>query len=150
MRLGVGREGSTIILFALSLFFPSLVRLCLFVLTLCESEEQLFGELCATKPVATAMSSQRPCQAELGSAYLMFVAFHSPQCIQMARGSTQWVLHILSPEQEVCYAVHPLPTELNTLQEELMPFNVSILGFPCNQFGKQEPGKNSEILLGLK
>uniref|UniRef100_A0A8C4LWV0 glutathione peroxidase n=1 Tax=Equus asinus asinus TaxID=83772 RepID=A0A8C4LWV0_EQUAS len=25
-----------------------------------------------------------------------------------------------------------------------------LLGFPCNQFGKQEPGKNSEILSGLK
>ncbi|CAO2595361.1 Epididymal secretory glutathione peroxidase [Lemmus lemmus] len=25
-----------------------------------------------------------------------------------------------------------------------------VLGFPCNQFGKQEPGENSEILPGLK
>ncbi|EGV96141.1 glutathione peroxidase 6 [Cricetulus griseus] len=40
--------------------------------------------------------------------------------------------------------------ELNTLQEELKQFNVIVLGFPCNQFGKQEPAKNSEILLGLK
>ncbi|XP_059118367.1 glutathione peroxidase 6 [Peromyscus eremicus] len=40
--------------------------------------------------------------------------------------------------------------ELNTLQEELRQFNVVVLGFPCNQFGKQEPAKNSEILLGLK
>ncbi|XP_005369956.1 glutathione peroxidase 6 [Microtus ochrogaster] len=40
--------------------------------------------------------------------------------------------------------------ELNKLQEELESFNVIVLGFPCNQFGKQEPGKNSEILLGLK
>lgn len=28
--------------------------------------------------------------------------------------------------------------------------SLEILGFPCNQFGKQEPGKNSEILHGLK
>jgi len=28
--------------------------------------------------------------------------------------------------------------------------SLQILGFPCNQFGKQEPGKNSEILNGLK
>ncbi|KAM7135459.1 epididymal secretory glutathione peroxidase-like [Molossus nigricans] len=41
-------------------------------------------------------------------------------------------------------------TDLNTLQEELKPFGLVILGFPCNQFGKQEPGENSEILLGLK
>ncbi|XP_076429096.1 glutathione peroxidase 6 isoform X1 [Peromyscus maniculatus bairdii] len=40
--------------------------------------------------------------------------------------------------------------ELNTLQEELRQFNVVVLGFPCNQFGKQEPAKNSEILHGLK
>uniref|UniRef100_A0A8C0QUB3 glutathione peroxidase n=1 Tax=Canis lupus dingo TaxID=286419 RepID=A0A8C0QUB3_CANLU len=43
-----------------------------------------------------------------------------------------------------------LPTELNALQEELKSFGVVVLGFPCNQFGKQEPGKNSEILSGLK
>ncbi|XP_016076100.1 PREDICTED: epididymal secretory glutathione peroxidase-like [Miniopterus natalensis] len=40
--------------------------------------------------------------------------------------------------------------ELNTLQEELKPFGLVVLGFPCNQFGKQEPGENSEILPGLK
>ncbi|XP_037699837.1 epididymal secretory glutathione peroxidase [Choloepus didactylus] len=40
--------------------------------------------------------------------------------------------------------------ELNALQEELKPFGLVILGFPCNQFGKQEPGENSEILPGLK
>ncbi|CAN0395181.1 unnamed protein product [Rangifer tarandus platyrhynchus] len=40
--------------------------------------------------------------------------------------------------------------ELNALQEELKPFGVVVLGFPCNQFGKQEPAKNSEILMGLK
>lgn len=40
--------------------------------------------------------------------------------------------------------------ELNALQEELAPFGLVILGFPCNQFGKQEPGENSEILPALK
>ncbi|XP_025714324.1 epididymal secretory glutathione peroxidase [Callorhinus ursinus] len=40
--------------------------------------------------------------------------------------------------------------ELNALQEELKPLGLVVLGFPCNQFGKQEPGENSEILLGLK
>ncbi|XP_054110691.1 glutathione peroxidase 6 isoform X1 [Callithrix jacchus] len=40
--------------------------------------------------------------------------------------------------------------ELNALQEELKSLGVTVLGFPCNQFGKQEPGANSEILLGLK
>ncbi|XP_015362655.1 epididymal secretory glutathione peroxidase [Marmota monax] len=40
--------------------------------------------------------------------------------------------------------------ELNELQEELKPFGFVVLGFPCNQFGKQEPGDNTEILPGLK
>ncbi|XP_006908449.1 epididymal secretory glutathione peroxidase isoform X1 [Pteropus alecto] len=40
--------------------------------------------------------------------------------------------------------------ELSTLQEELKPFGLIVLGFPCNQFGKQEPGENLEILPGLK
>lgn len=40
--------------------------------------------------------------------------------------------------------------ELNALQEELEPLGLVILGFPCNQFGKQEPGENSEILPTLK
>nr|XP_010972990.2 epididymal secretory glutathione peroxidase isoform X1 [Camelus dromedarius] len=40
--------------------------------------------------------------------------------------------------------------ELNTLQEELKSYGLVVLGFPCNQFGKQEPGENSDILPGLK
>uniref|UniRef100_H0WUJ7 Glutathione peroxidase n=1 Tax=Otolemur garnettii TaxID=30611 RepID=H0WUJ7_OTOGA len=40
--------------------------------------------------------------------------------------------------------------ELNALQEELKPSGLVVLGFPCNQFGKQEPGDNAEILPGLK
>lgn len=44
----------------------------------------------------------------------------------------------------------PLPPELNALQEELEPHGLVILGFPSNQFGKQEPGENAEILAILK
>ncbi|KAE8614066.1 hypothetical protein XENTR_v10007965 [Xenopus tropicalis] len=40
--------------------------------------------------------------------------------------------------------------ELNALQEELKNNNFVILGFPSNQFGMQEPGRNDEILLGLE
>ncbi|PIO16546.1 hypothetical protein AB205_0131820 [Aquarana catesbeiana] len=40
--------------------------------------------------------------------------------------------------------------ELNALQEELRGTGFVILGFPCNQFGLQEPGSNDEILNGLK
>ncbi|NXL56395.1 GPX3 peroxidase, partial [Chordeiles acutipennis] len=48
---------------------------------------------------------------------------------------------------------HPwlcLHTELNALQNELAPYGLVVLGFPSNQFGKQEPGQNSEILPALK
>lgn len=40
--------------------------------------------------------------------------------------------------------------ELNALHEEMKPLGLTILGFPCNQFGKQEPGKNHEIPPALK
>jgi glutathione peroxidase len=34
---------------------------------------------------------------------------------------------------------------LETLQKELGPRGFSVLGFPCNQFGGQEPGSEQEI-----
>jgi glutathione peroxidase len=34
---------------------------------------------------------------------------------------------------------------LETLYEKLHPKGLTVLGFPCNQFGKQEPGNESEI-----
>ncbi|CAH2276043.1 glutathione peroxidase 3 [Pelobates cultripes] len=40
--------------------------------------------------------------------------------------------------------------ELNALHDELGSSGLVILGFPCNQFGLQEPGSNEEIPLGLK
>ncbi|NXA07048.1 GPX3 peroxidase, partial [Sapayoa aenigma] len=43
-----------------------------------------------------------------------------------------------------------LRAELNALQNELGNRGLVILGFPSNQFGKQEPGQNSEILPALK
>lgn len=43
-----------------------------------------------------------------------------------------------------------LHAELNALQDELRNQGVVVLGFPSNQFGKQEPGQNSEILPALK
>jgi glutathione peroxidase len=35
---------------------------------------------------------------------------------------------------------------LRTLHESNEARGFSVLGFPCNQFGKQEPGTNAEIL----
>ncbi|CAJ1058154.1 glutathione peroxidase 3 isoform X1 [Xyrichtys novacula] len=40
--------------------------------------------------------------------------------------------------------------ELNALHEEMRPLGLTLLGFPCNQFGRQEPGQKNEILPGLK
>ncbi|KAK6297972.1 hypothetical protein J4Q44_G00310270 [Coregonus suidteri] len=40
--------------------------------------------------------------------------------------------------------------ELNALHEEMKDYGFTILGFPSNQFGKQEPGENHEILATLK
>ncbi|NXY02385.1 GPX3 peroxidase, partial [Pteruthius melanotis] len=46
-----------------------------------------------------------------------------------------------------CLSLH---AELNALQDELRNQGIVVLGFPSNQFGKQEPGQNSEILPALK
>jgi len=35
---------------------------------------------------------------------------------------------------------------LEALHQELSDQGLAILGFPCNQFGKQDPGSNDEIL----
>ncbi|MGH8129980.1 MAG: glutathione peroxidase [Steroidobacteraceae bacterium] len=39
----------------------------------------------------------------------------------------------------------PQYTDLEGLHEELMGENFAVVGFPCNQFGAQEPGSEEEI-----
>jgi glutathione peroxidase len=39
----------------------------------------------------------------------------------------------------------PQYAELEELQQEFHPKGFDVLGFPCNQFGKQEPGSADEI-----
>src|SRR5262245_9873253 len=39
----------------------------------------------------------------------------------------------------------PQYTGLETLQRELAGENFTVVGFPCNQFGAQEPGSEKEI-----
>ena len=34
---------------------------------------------------------------------------------------------------------------MRTLHDDLNPRGFAVLGFPCNQFGAQEPGSNAEI-----
>jgi glutathione peroxidase len=40
----------------------------------------------------------------------------------------------------------PQYTGLEELQREYGPAGLTVLGFPCNQFGSQEPGTNDEIV----
>src|SRR5579862_5039794 len=40
----------------------------------------------------------------------------------------------------------PQYTYLEQLQRELSDQNFSVVGFPCNQFGAQEPGTEAEIV----
>ncbi|NXF03837.1 GPX3 peroxidase, partial [Smithornis capensis] len=64
------------------------------------------------------------------------------------RGKTVLFVNVATP-----LLIHPwlcLHAELNALQNELGHQGLVILGFPSNQFGKQEPGQNSEILPALK
>ena len=39
----------------------------------------------------------------------------------------------------------PQYTDLEVLHEELADEDFAVVGFPCNQFGKQEPGSEEEI-----
>jgi len=41
--------------------------------------------------------------------------------------------------------VHPAIQGLEALHQELAPRGFSVLGFPCNQFGGQEPGDARQI-----
>uniref|UniRef100_A0A671P1C1 Glutathione peroxidase n=1 Tax=Sinocyclocheilus anshuiensis TaxID=1608454 RepID=A0A671P1C1_9TELE len=54
------------------------------------------------------------------------------------------IVNYVGKHRFICYL------ELNALQEEFRDVGFTILGFPCNQFGMQEPGKNNEILPALK
>ncbi|KAK1904106.1 Glutathione peroxidase 3 [Dissostichus eleginoides] len=59
------------------------------------------------------------------------------------------LLGLLRPFTAGCPLALTQYGELNALHEEMKPLGLTILGFPCNQFGNQEPGQNHEILPGL-
>lgn len=73
---------------------------------------------------------------------------------------SMWVRNSTTGTIHLCYSVTIkclhlktfsfLLSELNALHEEMKPLGLTVLGFPCNQFGKQEPGQKHEILPGLK
>ncbi|XP_078075530.1 glutathione peroxidase 7 [Mustelus asterias] len=57
------------------------------------------------------------------------------------RGSISLVVNVASE----CGFTENHYKELQQLQRELGPMHFNVLGFPCNQFGNQEPGSDQEI-----
>jgi glutathione peroxidase len=64
----------------------------------------------------------------------------SPNLLQGLRGKAVLVVNVASK----C-GYTPQYEGLQALYEELRDQNFAIVGFPCNQFGAQEPGTSAEI-----
>ncbi len=64
----------------------------------------------------------------------------SPDVLQHARGKTALFVNVASK----C-GLTPQYAGLQALQQELGGDQFTIVGFPCNQFGGQEPGSPEEI-----
>jgi hypothetical protein len=65
----------------------------------------------------------------------------------LTRRSAAWSVIELcwsSTSQSQC-GLTPQYSDLEALQEELAERGFTVLGFPCNQFGDQEPGTAEEI-----
>ncbi|XP_038650171.1 glutathione peroxidase 7 [Scyliorhinus canicula] len=61
--------------------------------------------------------------------------------LEKYRGSVSLVVNVASE----CGFTESHYKELQQLQRELGPMHFNVLGFPCNQFGNQEPGPDQEI-----
>ncbi|GCB71866.1 hypothetical protein scyTo_0006098 [Scyliorhinus torazame] len=61
--------------------------------------------------------------------------------LEKYRGSVSLVVNVASE----CGFTENHYKELQQLQRELGPMHFNVLGFPCNQFGNQEPGPDQEI-----
>uniref|UniRef100_A0A8C9C8T6 Glutathione peroxidase n=1 Tax=Phocoena sinus TaxID=42100 RepID=A0A8C9C8T6_PHOSS len=92
--------------------------------------------------------SKMDCHAGVGSSIYEYGALtiDGEEYIPFKQYTGKYILFV----NVASYGLTSQYLELNALQEELAPFGLVILGFPCNQFGKQEPGMNSEILATLK
>jgi len=64
----------------------------------------------------------------------------SPDLLNRVRGKVVLAVNVASK----C-GLTPQYTGLETLQQDLSAENFSVVGFPCNQFGAQEPGSAEEI-----
>ncbi|XP_042191864.1 glutathione peroxidase 7 [Callorhinchus milii] len=61
--------------------------------------------------------------------------------LEKYRGSVSLVVNVASE----CGLTENNYKELQQLQRDLGPNHFNVLGFPCNQFGSQEPGSDQEI-----
>ncbi|XP_051867795.1 glutathione peroxidase 7 [Pristis pectinata] len=61
--------------------------------------------------------------------------------LEKYRGSVSLVVNVASE----CGFTESHYKDLQQLQRELGPMHFNVLGFPCNQFGNQEPGTDQEI-----
>ena len=64
----------------------------------------------------------------------------SPHLLERLRGRVTLAVNVASE----C-GLTPQYSGLEQLQRELKDHNFTVLGFPCNQFGNQDPGENEEI-----
>ncbi len=64
----------------------------------------------------------------------------SPDLLARARGKVVLAVNVASK----C-GLTPQYTGLEQLQKDLAPQDFTVLGFPCNQFGGQEPGTPQDI-----
>lgn len=64
----------------------------------------------------------------------------TPTTLEPYRGKLLLIVNVASK----C-GLTPQYTGLEAMQEHLAPRGFSVLGFPCNQFGGQEPGSEQEI-----
>ncbi|XP_048457641.1 glutathione peroxidase 7 isoform X3 [Rhincodon typus] len=61
--------------------------------------------------------------------------------LEKYRGSISLVVNVASE----CGFTENHYKDLQQLQRELGPMHFNVLGFPCNQFGNQEPGSDQEV-----
>ncbi|KAL2089930.1 hypothetical protein ACEWY4_014618 [Coilia grayii] len=61
--------------------------------------------------------------------------------LEKYRGSVSLVVNVASE----CGFTEDHYTDLQQLQKDFGPYHFNVLGFPCNQFGQQEPGSDKEI-----
>ena len=64
----------------------------------------------------------------------------TPTTLEPHRGELLLIVNVASK----C-GLTPQYTGLEAMHERLAPHGFSVLGFPCNQFGDQEPGTEKEI-----